>query len=241
LPPEAINDLDRLRLLLERVVEQAKEINNEGAKRSDAAALLEEAAGLRGTLARNEVERQQWQREIAGARESLAATETRIASTAAAAGALTPPSPVAVAPETSRPANTTDAPGPKAQPSPAPPAARTASTEPRPAASPRQSDAHGNAAADSQLMNVGSLLDRATQKISPTYPTTARSAHVTGVVTVYVEVDEKGLVVAVPRTEGPQLLKKAAEDAARRWKFRPTMIDGQPVRVMGFISFNFVL
>lgn len=62
-----------------------------------------------------------------------------------------------------------------------------------------------------------------------------------GVVTVYLEVDEKGLVVAVPRTEGPQMLKKAAEDAARKWKFRPTMIDGQPVRVTGFISFNFVL
>ncbi|HYY57082.1 MAG TPA: energy transducer TonB [Pyrinomonadaceae bacterium] len=219
LPPEAVNDLDKLRLLLERVVEQAKEINNEGAKRSDAAALLEEAAGVRGTLARNEGERQQWQREIAGARESLAATETRIASNAVAAGASTPSSPAAAAP----------------------PTARTASAEARPTASPRQSDAHGSATQDSQLMNVGSLLDRATQKIAPTYPTTARSAHVMGVVTVYLEVDEKGLVVAVPRTEGPQMLKKAAEDAARKWKFRPTMIDGQPVRVTGFISFNFVL
>jgi TonB family protein len=246
LPPEAVNDLDKLRLLLERVVEQAKEINNEGAKRSDAAALLEEAAGVRGTLARNEGERQQWQREIAGARESLAATETRIASNAVAAGASTPSSPAAAAPETARPANSTNRPGPAAQPAgsqpaAAPPTARTASAEARPTASPRQSDAHGSATQDSQLMNVGSLLDRATQKIAPTYPTTARSAHVMGVVTVYLEVDEKGLVVAVPRTEGPQMLKKAAEDAARKWKFRPTMIDGQPVRVTGFISFNFVL
>ncbi|HEV2914587.1 MAG TPA: energy transducer TonB [Pyrinomonadaceae bacterium] len=251
LPPEAVNDLDKLRLLLERVVEQAKEINNEGAKRSDAAALLEEAAGVRGTLARNEGERQQWQREIAGARESLAATETRIASNA---GASTPPASVAAAaPGTSvAPANsTTTAPSAAGQSNAAPAVARTASTEARPPAPARQSDAHGStpdgggssgsSAQDSQLMNVGSLFDRATQKVAPSYPATARGAHVSGVVTVFLEVDEKGSVVAVPRTDGPPLLRQAAVDAARKWKFRPTVIDGQAVRVMGFISFNFTL
>lgn len=90
-------------------------------------------------------------------------------------------------------------------------------------------------------MNVGSLFDRATQKVAPSYPATARGAHVSGVVTVFLEVDEKGSVVAVPRTDGPPLLRQAAVDAARKWKFRPTVIDGQAVRVMGFISFNFTL
>jgi TonB family protein len=246
LPPEAVNDLDRLRLILERVVEQAKEINNEGAKRSDAAALLEEAAGVRGTLARNDLERQQWQREIGGARESLAATQTRIAS---ADGTSAPSSSAPITSGTGNAASrttTSAAPSQSAASSPSPRAAtaRTTTTEPPRPASPRQSDAHGNATTGSaeqgsRVINVGSLLDRATQKVSPNYPAMAKSAHVTGVVSVYLEVDEKGGVATVNRTDGPQLLRQAAVDAARRWKFKPTVVDGQPVRVSGFINFNF--
>jgi TonB family protein len=248
LPPEAVNDLDKLRLLLELVVEQAKEINNEGAKRSDASALFEDAAGVRSALARNEQERQQWQREIASARESLAATETRI--TSAAKTSSTPP--VGNATVADNAANSTNRSASPATAS-AKPSMRNPGTisESRPAApgpsQQQQSDAHGSipgAAAtppEAPLMNVGSLVERATQKISPTYPTTAKSAHITGVVTVYLEVDENGAVVSVPRIDGPQLLRQAAVDAARRWKFKPTVIDGQPVRIMGFINFNFTL
>lgn len=89
------------------------------------------------------------------------------------------------------------------------------------------------------MTNVGSLLDKATQKVSPSYPTIARNARITGVVTVYLEVDEQGAVTAINRTDGPQMLRQAAVDAARKWKFKPTVIDGKPVRIMGFINFNF--
>ncbi len=254
LPSEAVNDLDKLRLLLELVVEQAKEIVNEGAKRPDAAALFEDAAGVRTTLARNEPERLQWQREIAKARESLAATETHIAS---ASKIAIPASSANNAPATNTAANSTNTTAPSsttttkpAQRTANPTSAesRPASTSPPPAS--RQSDAHGSSSSSAQgtvasqetrLRNVGSLVELATQKISPTYPATAKTAHVTGVVTVYLEVDEKGVVAAVPRTDGPQLLRQAAVDAARRWKFKPTIVDGQPVRVIGFINFNFTL
>jgi protein TonB len=35
------------------------------------------------------------------------------------------------------------------------------------------------------------------------------------------------------------MLRRAAEDAARRWRFRPTIINGQPARVTGSVAFNF--
>jgi TonB family protein len=247
LPPEAVNDLDHLRLLLERVVEQAKEITGNDPKRSDAAALLEEVAGVRGTLARNEQERQQWQKEIASARESLAATETRMASVGRTPTAS---SPTASAPNTGNTASNTTATArapSTTNPTPAPKISIPAA-EPRPASPPpastQQSDAHGNTPAasgsqDSQLTNVGSLLDKATQKVSPNYPAIARNAHVTGVVTVYLEIDEQGAVTAINRTDGPPLLRQAAVDAARKWKFKPTIIEGKPARVLGFIVFNF--
>ena len=90
-------------------------------------------------------------------------------------------------------------------------------------------------------MDVGSLIDKATQKISPTYPQVAKTQRITGMVKVYLVVDETGTVASIQKTSGPSLLQQAAVEAARRWKFRPTMVDGQPVRVVGFINFNFAL
>jgi TonB family protein len=247
LPPEAVNDLDRLRLILERVVEQAKEIINQDARRSDAAALLEEAAGVRGNLARNDLERQQWQKEIASARESLAATETRIASVGRNSTPASAAAPGTVNVASSSAPRTAAQPPPPANTPTAQAGGAVANGSQRPAAaapSPAQSDAHGittgaSGAQPSQPVNVGSLVEKATQRVPPSYPAIAKSAHVTGVVTVFLELDEKGAVSVVHRTDGPQLLRQAAVEAARKWKFRPTVVDGQPVRVIGYINFSF--
>ena len=90
-------------------------------------------------------------------------------------------------------------------------------------------------------MAVGSLAGKAKQRVSPTYPQLARMSRVSGVVTVYLVVNEKGEVEKVERADGPAQLQQAAADAARRWKFLPTVVDGQPVRVTGYLSFNFSL
>ena len=63
----------------------------------------------------------------------------------------------------------------------------------------------------------------------------------TGSVTVFLTVDERGEVTEVRRTSGPEMLRQAAADAARRWKFKPTLVNGQPVRVSGYINFQFAL
>ena len=60
-------------------------------------------------------------------------------------------------------------------------------------------------------------------------------------VVVYIEVDERGAVVNVVNTTGPQMLRQAAIEAARRWRFQPAMVDGQPARMSGYLSFNFTL
>ena len=92
-----------------------------------------------------------------------------------------------------------------------------------------------------QSLEVGPLMARAAQKRNPTYPPMAKNARITGLVKVYLEVDEKGGIVKVRKVEGPSMLQRAAEDAARGWKFNETVIDGQPVRVTGFLVFNFIL
>jgi TonB family protein len=60
-----------------------------------------------------------------------------------------------------------------------------------------------------------------------------------GTVKVYVTLDESGKVAEVTSIEGPMVLRQAAEDAARKWRFLPTAFEGKAVRLAGFIEFNF--
>jgi protein TonB len=67
------------------------------------------------------------------------------------------------------------------------------------------------------------------------------AAQVSGTVVVEVLVDEEGNVSSARAVSGHPLLKDAAVEAAREWKFSPTSLDGKAVRVVGTITFNFAL
>lgn len=89
---------------------------------------------------------------------------------------------------------------------------------------------------------VGGIINsKAISKPSPVYPPAAKAAHVSGMVAVQVEVGEDGRVVSAEAVSGPWPLREAAEDAAREAQFSPTRLSGQPVRVSGTITYNFVL
>ena len=90
-------------------------------------------------------------------------------------------------------------------------------------------------------MEVGSLIVYATKQQAPIYPPAAKSMRASGVVKVEVTVNETGDVTEVHNTTGPSLLQTAAKDAIRKWKFKPFVRDGQPVRATGFVNFNFSL
>lgn len=267
LPAEARADLNALRTLLERAVEQSRTLRgaNESTNNTDAAALFEDAANLRASVARNEAEREQWQREVADARQRLATNNTRMADAVRRAEAqaerinaqttTTTVAPIAnqsigsasestPTPATAAPQNSVSESGSRDSTSSTPTAppprstesgASTGSTSSQPISS---NDSGG---ATNTPIQLGSLIERAIQRISPVYPSTARTARVAGVVTVYLVVNESGAVEMVQRTNGPALLQRAAEDAARRWRFRPTVVDGRAVRMAGFINFNFTL
>ena len=75
----------------------------------------------------------------------------------------------------------------------------------------------------------------------PVYPEAARRMRATGMVTVEVVLDETGKVVSAEATSGPTILRDAAVQAARKARFSPTKLSGQPVKVSGVINYKFAL
>jgi periplasmic protein TonB len=98
-----------------------------------------------------------------------------------------------------------------------------------------------DAKTDSSPLNVGSLVEFATQRVNPVYPPQAKVLRMTGVVKVEVTVDEEGKVTEVQNTSGPSMLQRSAVEALKKWKFKPFTRDGQPVKATGFVNFNFNL
>jgi TonB family protein len=87
---------------------------------------------------------------------------------------------------------------------------------------------------------AGSLLPFAVRKVVPRYPPMAKQNGTVGLVRVHVIV-EGGKVIAVSRSEGPILLRSAAEEAAKQWSFQVVAIEGRPTRLSGYLDFNFSL
>lgn len=68
-------------------------------------------------------------------------------------------------------------------------------------------------------------------RIPPNYPRGAKQAGIQGYVTMAVTINPDGTVsgVEVIEADPQRLFDKAATDAMKRWKFRPKIVDGQPV------------
>jgi periplasmic protein TonB len=68
-------------------------------------------------------------------------------------------------------------------------------------------------------------------QVKPDYPTIAKSAHVSGTVTLHAIISKDGSIERLEYVSGPPLLMASAMTAVKEWKYRPTMLNGQPVEV----------
>jgi len=265
LPLEALNDLERMRETLELVITQSKEIGKTPAKTADAMMLLEEASNSRSMLARDDYDAKRWKDEVADTREEMTSSRSVVLS---AVTSDTPPDTKQVADNnkladqpvmqpvadtktnTFKPAEKTPSDSTVAQndkPVFVPAALPVVKEEQKPANNTPKTDTSAtdspktDTAKDSSPIDVGSLIGYATKQQAPLYPPAAKSLRASGVVRVEVTVDEKGDVTDVQKTSGPAMLQGAAKDAIRKWKFKPFVRDGQPVKANGYVSFNFAL
>lgn len=86
----------------------------------------------------------------------------------------------------------------------------------------------------------GVLNGKALSLPKPAYPPIAKAAHASGTVVVQVTISESGSVISATAMSGHPLLRPAAVAAARGARFSPTKLSGQPVKVTGVITYNFV-
>jgi len=87
----------------------------------------------------------------------------------------------------------------------------------------------------------GALQASAINRFEAVYPPPALAARIFGTVLVEVTIDESGSVTSARALSGHPLLKEAAVDAARGWTFKPTLMQGRPIKVLGTLTFTFKL
>ena len=77
--------------------------------------------------------------------------------------------------------------------------------------------------------------------VAPQYPPEAGRARIEGTVVLMAVIGKDGTVKDVQIENGLPILAQAAIDAVKQWRYRPYMIDGEPVEVDSRITINFTL
>lgn len=78
-------------------------------------------------------------------------------------------------------------------------------------------------------------------KLTPKYPPIAVSAHIEGTVVLTATIGKGGTIENLRVASGPVMLQQAALDAVQSWRYRPYLLNGQPVEVETTINVVFTL
>lgn len=78
-------------------------------------------------------------------------------------------------------------------------------------------------------------------KVQPVYPPLARQTRISGTVRLHAIISKTGSVESLEVISGHPLLVRAAMDAVQQWKYKPTLLNGEPVEVDTTIDVIFSL
>ena len=91
-------------------------------------------------------------------------------------------------------------------------------------------------------VSQGVMQGMSVSKVQPVYPPEARAARVQGSVVLAAVIGRDGTVQSLRTVTSPSpLLEPAALDAVKQWKYRPYLLNGNPVEVDTQITVNFTL
>jgi len=78
-------------------------------------------------------------------------------------------------------------------------------------------------------------------KVQPLYPPLARQTRISGTVRLHAIISKTGVIQELSVISGHPLLVRAALDAVQQWRYRPTLLNGEPVEVDTTIDVIFSL
>jgi protein TonB len=79
------------------------------------------------------------------------------------------------------------------------------------------------------------------KEIAPAYPAMAKQMRVEGAVELLATVSKNGDISAVKVLSGDAQLSHAAVDAVKQWKYKPYLLNGEPVEIQTQVSVKFKL
>ena len=79
------------------------------------------------------------------------------------------------------------------------------------------------------------------RKVNPIYPPLARQARISGTVILRAVISKDGSIENLSLVSGHPMLAPAAIDAVRQWKYKPYLLNGEPVEVDTEVQVNFTL
>jgi len=79
------------------------------------------------------------------------------------------------------------------------------------------------------------------KKVTPNYPQLAKQARIQGTVVLQAEISKEGTIQNLQLISGHPMLAPAAIEAVRQWRYKPYLLNGEPVAVETQVVVNFSL
>ena len=90
-------------------------------------------------------------------------------------------------------------------------------------------------------VSQGVLQGNAISQPKPIYPMIAKNARISGSVILAATISKSGTIENLRLVSGPPMLVNAAMDAVKQWRYKPYLLNGDPVEVETSITVNFTL
>jgi periplasmic protein TonB len=79
------------------------------------------------------------------------------------------------------------------------------------------------------------------RRVNPVYPPLARQARIQGTVVLQAQISKTGDIENLQLISGHPMLAPAAIEAVKQWKYKPYLLNGEPVEVDTQVQVNFTL
>jgi len=79
------------------------------------------------------------------------------------------------------------------------------------------------------------------KKVTPNYPQLAKQARIQGTVVLQAEISKEGTIQNLQLISGHPMLAPAAIEAVKQWRYKPYLLNGEPVAVETQVVVNFSL